>query len=239
MSTYEGLPVYHSWESVPEGLSTKTQLQKERLSLPDDASPVAYKRSYSPIRYFALYVREHAIAMPPKRTQQPRDYASGFERRYTSKRAAYLEACQSCFNLNRYAKHDTCTQKHQEAIYALKNALIRHLYEQGFCTEAVQVKTPARELVCYGCDGDGCERCDYEGIYRRIDGREYWAFKFIVDGQTFAWHQPAPLTFVPTPTAGNREQEVIAEEKPVALSPRKFAEAKALIAWCLDASDDC
>jgi len=228
----QGLPTYYSWKKVPEGLHTKTQLLQERLRLAEDTEPVAIMRSTLHKTSYPLYSRENAIAMRPKREAKPRDYPAIFEKRYTSKRAAYLEASTACFEMNRYAKHSRCSQNHRDQIYALKNAWIKQLYEQGFCVEAVKVTTPEYEDTCWGCYGAGCGRCDYEGLY--ISGvRIYWSFRFVVDDRHFAWHQPGPLSFTPKEEK-IEEREVVTTEKPVSLSPRKFAEAKALISWCLD-----
>jgi rhodanese-related sulfurtransferase len=56
-----------------------------------------------------------------------------------------------------------------------------------------------------------------------------------VDGQQFAWHQPGNSVSYPVSSIGNsaKDHDVLAEEKPVSLPSRKFAEAKAIIAWCL------
>lgn len=237
---YNGLPVYSSWDKIPAGIHTKTQLLKERLSLPEGAQPVGYKRNVMPVRYFALYPASLALPMPPKRDVQPRDYASLFARRYASKREAYKAACEALFSLNRYAKHEKCRRQHREAIYTLKNAWIKHLYEQGFCVEAYEARTPENLGMCFACQGDGfdefgeeCWKCDGSGVYHS-GGRVYWAFRFMVDGQAFAWHQPAPLAFEVTPTRESADHEVLAVEKPVLLASGKMAEAKALISWCLE-----
>lgn len=238
---YNELPVYTSWERIPSGLCTKTQLLKERLVLPEDAQPLGYKKSTMPVRYYALYPRECAVEMPAKQERQPRDYVSIFVRRYVSKRDAYLAACEALFSLNRYAKHESCSDKHKKTIYALKSAWIRCLYEQGFCVDVFEAKTPERAGLCFRCSGEGfdefgeeCYKCGGTGEYRS-GGRVYWSFRFLVDGKSFAWHQPAPLSFVVTPTRTDIEHEVIAEEKPILLAQGKMAEAKALIAWCLSA----
>lgn len=229
---YNGLPVYVSWDKIPTGLHTKTQLLKEQLAPLEDAQPLAYKKSTMPVRYFALYDKTCAVALPPKRVSKPRDYASRFARRYASKRDAYVAACEALFNLNRYTKHERCTRKHREMIYTLKSAWIRRLYEQGFCVDAFEAKSPENVGVCFRCSGEGfddfgeeCFKCDGTG--------EYWSFRFVVDGHSFAWHQPAPLSFLPIPTRANVEHEVLAEEKPVLLASQKMSEAKALISWCL------
>jgi hypothetical protein len=235
------LPVYTQWPKVPAGLATKTQLAKERLVLPENAQPVAYKKSTLPTRYYPLYRREDTVAMPPKREVKPRDYVSIFVKRYTTQRQAYVEACTALFELNRYAKHDSCTQAHREAIYGLKSAWIQRLYEEGFCTEAIPITTPEKALECRRCGGSGidewdlfCTCCDGTGIYCLIESRAYWAFHFQVDGHGFAWHQPAPLSFAVEAMGTQEAHAVVAEVKPVSLPPHKFAEVKALLAWCLE-----
>lgn len=113
------------------------------------------------------------------------------------------------------------------------------LYQQGFCIEATKITTPLKIGLCFRCDGDGfddfgdgCWKCGGSGTYSS-GGREFWAFRFTIDGRHFAWHQPGPLKFKVNEVNKKEEKEVITEEKPVSLSPRKFAEAKALIVWCL------
>lgn len=219
--------------------SHKTQLQQQRLVLPDGAQPVAIKRdNHHPADYF-LYRQEDAVPVK-RRAPQPKDYASQFARRYPSRRSAYVDACQALFELNRYAKHDTCSPKHQDAIYRLKDAWIKKLYQEGFCTEAFPLITAELELECRRCEGSGededgyrCKKCSGTGIYR-VPGGAYWAFRFLVDAEDFAWHQPMPLPFVAQPLGTSRPHEVLGEERPVSLAANKFAQAKALIAWCLE-----
>lgn len=236
---YQELPTYYVWDKVPEDLHTKTQLLKERLSLPEDAQPVAIMRSTLRRMDYYLYRREDAAPMPPKREARTKDYTTVFEKRYPSRRAAYLDASTALFELNRYAKHDQCSQSHKDTIYALKDRWIAMLYQQDFCIEAIKINTPLKIGVCFRCDGDGfddfgehCWKCGGSGNYRS-GGREFWALRFLVDNQQFAWHQPGTLKFKVNEVSKKEEREVIAEEMPVSLSPRKFAEAKALIAWCL------
>jgi hypothetical protein len=126
----QGLPTYYDWAKVPSDLCTKSQLNRERLALTDDAQPSAIKRNamYHNSSY-PLYRRDQAVALPPKREIKPRDYPTIFEKRYTSRRAAYLEASTACFELNRYAKHNRCSPNHRDQIYELKNAWIKQLYE--------------------------------------------------------------------------------------------------------------
>jgi len=147
-------------------------------------------------------------------------------------------------SLNRYAKYESCTRRHQDEIYDLKNRLIRLLYAQGF---AVEVKLhhadyPAKQ--CHGCDGTGfryggeaCHRCGGTGVYQGPVRRNFYAFMFEVDSGTYRWHQPANLvnfdvqvTCEPEPT----DPDALAVEKPLAMKRTHFAAAKALIAWAMD-----
>ena len=50
-------------------------------------------------------------------------------------------------------------------------------------------------------------------------------------------HQPAHLADWAQPVGEEQPHEVIREEKPVALPARKFAEAKALLAWVVEEAD--
>lgn len=95
------------------------------------------------------------------------------------------------FHLNRYVRQCRC-----ESIYALKNHLVRVLYQRGFC---VQVTAERQDLPCWTCGGTGvfddeqgvlCERCDGTGVYR---SHALYRFVFAVHGQRYVWHQPARL----------------------------------------------
>ena len=58
---HDGLPIYRTWGAVPIGLATKTQLQKERLSLPADAAPVAVFRDDRRNKSYPLYRRTSVV----------------------------------------------------------------------------------------------------------------------------------------------------------------------------------
>jgi hypothetical protein len=241
-TTCRGVPVYHVWKAIPAGLHTKTQLSRERLLIPEGVQPVALMIGEHD--EYWLYCRESAIPMPPKVERTPRDYSTRFEKRYPDRRAAYADAGEALFHLNRYAKHETCSEKHQDAIYDLKNRLCHKLYQEGFCSEAIHIKSPPIEDECWNCDGTGlhwsgeaCRKCGGTGVYR-TKTRGYWAFRFLVDGREFAWHQPERLAPWAKPLGEQTQHEVEIEEKPVALKAAKFAEAKALIAWVLNGTQE-
>lgn len=106
------------------------------------------------------------------------------------------EACETLFELNRFAKHERCEREQRDIIYKLKNAMIRLLYRNGYCTDCVKHTVEHDDLICFRCDGEGfdrdcdvCERCDGSGIFREGGTEIFAAFRFVVDGKTFAWHQ--------------------------------------------------
>ncbi len=192
-----------------------------------------------------------ALAAARERSQQTRAARQNkaqarraqFAARYPDWRAALLPAVEALFNLNRYAKWPRCSAAHRREIYELKNGLVRWLCWGGYCVAAVRhrVHREASQGECYGCDGLGCERCRYTGEYRQSRAPlVYIAFRFEIEGQKFAWHQPQalvtwPVTLTPLP-AGEAPTWEPEGEKPVALSSGQFADAKALVRYVLEAA---
>lgn len=94
-----------------------------------------------------------------------------------------------------------------DVIYDLKDALIQHLYQCGYATE---VKLHLQKRLCRACGGTGeyftgaeCYRCDGTGVYAYT---RLIAFRFCVDGHSFAWHQLEKLIDYPvTFTQGEPE----------------------------------
>ena len=226
----ETLPTYTDWSAIPAELATRTQLRADRLFLPPDVQPVALMQAHYDT--YKLYRRADALPMAPKRERH--DYTPDFTRRYPTRRAAYLQACEACFELNKYAKHATCSRAHQTLIYDLKTRFVAKLWREGFCTGAIQAETPRHQHTCWECDGEGCYRCNMTGIFRESGGKPFWALRFVVDGKTFAWHQPARLCPWASAFGDEQPHAVLAEERPVALAARNFAQAKALLAWVLE-----
>lgn len=236
----QDLPVYWRWNTVPAVLATRTQLKEERLQVSTGVQPVALKKSRHPSREFALYRREDAVPLPPKVERKPRNYYTLFEKRYSDRHAVLKDAAKALFNLNRYAKHETCSALHRELINALKNQFVHHLWQVGYCTEAIHIRSMTIENECYRCEGEGvlwsgnsCPKCNGTGIYR-TQTRSYWAFRFVVDGCGYAWHQPEHLAGWAHPIGEQKQHDVESEEKPVAPPSARFAEAKALVAWVLN-----
>jgi len=106
-------------------------------------------------------------------------------------RAQGVKAAAYCmFHLNRTAKHSAG----KDAIYTLKNHLVRWLYENDYCTSVYQHE---QVLECYSCGGTGrhwtgesCWKCNGTGEYARIP---LYAFRFDIGGCRYSWHQPACL----------------------------------------------
>ncbi len=175
-----------------------------------------------------------------------------FERKYPTADAALPEACEAMFNLNRYAKHRSCTPAHAAEIYGLKYKLVRLLYALGFCVACTEHNVPGQ--TCYGCGGSGecsgdwqydgsdedygdcevtgCSRCGGTGYY--IEPSVLVCFGFRVAGKHFCWHVPANhVSFRYRTTGESSTWQSAAEEKPVSLPRATFSRAKALVRWVL------
>lgn len=156
-----------------------------------------------------------------------------FEGLYPDWHDAVPDACDALFNLNRYAKYLRCSPGHKEEIYRLKNRLIQLLFEEGYCQECKEHLVQRPDLECWGCWGEGCERCDYTGLYRS-GPLVYIAFRFKVGDRFYAWHQPKDsvnweISLTETPSDWEPEAGI----KPLSLHQKDFAEAKALIKYIL------
>lgn len=106
-------------------------------------------------------------------------------------------AAEWMFRLNVFARH---VGRHAivDQIYALKNDLIRYLYQNGYATEVLLHK---QKRICYACDGTGeywtgaeCFKCDGTGIFSVT---ELYALRFLVDGKVYKWHQLKKLVDYP------------------------------------------
>lgn len=115
-------------------------------------------------------------------------------RRWLRHNDADAIAAYALFHLNRAARHLTG----KRYIYALKNSLLRHFYEHGFC---VSVKPQKQYAICWDCSGTGnyyaqgdCWKCGGTGIYRT---HHLYRFVFAVSGRRYVWHQPQALVTWP------------------------------------------
>src|SRR3990167_4171864 len=95
-----------------------------------------------------------------------------------------------------------------DQIYTLKNALIRYLYEGGYCVEATKT---FQKRMCYSCDGTGvfwtgdeCLKCEGSGVYAVTP---LYAFRFMVGGRRYSWHQLEKLVDYPVTLTDHTPQE--------------------------------
>lgn len=167
--------------------------------------------------------------------------------RYSNWREAIPKACEALFNLNRYAKYESCRTENRQEIYALKNEFIALLYRLGASIQVNEHIVHRPELECWRCAGSGlwvsycgnysgdCDRCDGTGTYRESRDDTFIVFRFCVSGQTYCWHQPAELITYPVVlTAAAEQAELVPEEKPLNLSPSRFADAKRLLRFVIE-----
>ncbi len=237
------LPIYRRGE-VPAHLRSASGWRAQRRRLVADATPAAFYRNRFGV--WPLYAETQTEPIPYARL--PRQWPTEFAARYglpldaTDRHVAYLDTCEALFQLNRYAKHDRCSLRERATIYALKNALVERLWQEGYCIQAVRAFSPKRDLPCWSCDGtgdhpwyegDACDRCGGTGVYRTVGGVSYWALRFVVEGVTYLWHQPERLAPWANAVGAPEEtpHEVTISQEPVTLPRRQFGEAKALIAW--------
>lgn len=110
-------------------------------------------------------------------------------------------AAYAMFHLNRHAKEHYGQRR---LIYAAKNKLLRWLYQNGYCVQAIR---KVQRMDCWNCHGTGehytgalCYKCGGSGVYRH-----HWLYEFTfdVDGRRYIWHQPESLVDWPV-TAGNK-----------------------------------
>lgn len=164
-----------------------------------------------------------------------------FERRYNTRENAVPVTADALWNLNRYAKHKACTDKHREEIYQLKNSLLKALAERGYLRGVGEhtLTKPKMQLECWRCDGLGCNRCNFTGVWRELPELKlkFLVLHYEIDGTIYRFHQPfeclfwKPYDFAPSMGTGTWTPEY---EKPITLPASKFSEAKALIRWVLD-----
>ena len=172
----------------------------------------------------------HWQARSEQRIKRERQFRAAIAKHYPSWREALLPACEVMFNLNRaviHGRHD------KDQIYTLKNRLIKLLYSQGACIECLAHKRTLLGKECYDCDGFGCERCNQSGWWGEPHTVRDFAFKFMVCGRVFAWHQPDHLITFNCEVSAT-EQGSPKEEKPVEMSWWRMERGKHIIRYVLD-----
>jgi len=136
----------------------------------------------------------------PKRTAEEiqKSKLERMHRKYGEPGIAIPDACEAMFNLNRYAKHDSCTRDNRLDIYALKEGLISHLITQGVLEDVGRHLVKYADKSCFGCNGSGagwdgleCQRCDGTGIYSPGRTKTFIVFRFLVNENRYCWHSPA------------------------------------------------
>jgi hypothetical protein len=175
-------------------------------------------------------------------------------KRYPDWKEAIPPAAEALFNLNRYAKWESCSREHKKEIYDLKNKLIGLLYSLGYANQVKEHVVSRPGLSCNKCSGTGeiddwneykyddfcaengtCSRCDGTGWYRGPDCLEFVAFRFSISGQWYSWHQPKDLVSWPYAiTCKAEDWEPERDAKPIDMPKCKFSEAKALIRFVLE-----
>jgi hypothetical protein len=165
-----------------------------------------------------------------------------FDRKYGSWTSALPDACEVLFNLNRHAKHDSCSDANRADIYDLKSEMVRLLYQHGYCTECFEHYHDLPEKLCFGCYGTGtdhnwesCRRCNGSGVFKQATTVMFVCFRFVVGGKSYCWHQPEDAVNFQFETTADSSawQPEGSDEKPLALNKTKFAMAKDLLRWIL------
>ena len=168
-----------------------------------------------------------------------KDYNAIFNQKLGHWKIAIPAACEYLFNLNRYTKHPSCTHKHKERIYQLKNELIEMLYKEGYSETVYLHRKLLPAKMCYTCDGSGidewdgrdCCNCGGTGEYLPEKLLQWYVFRFSVGAKYYTWHQPKELITCPVQLTEFESEINETIIKPVLLKKSKFSEAKALIEW--------
>lgn len=109
-----------------------------------------------------------------------------------------LVAAEWMYRLNVFARSVGGRHPIIDQIYGLKNALIKYFYQHGYARE---VKLHLQKRLCHACDGTGmswsgndCWKCDGTGVFAVV---RLYAFRFRINGHSFAWHQLEKLIDYP------------------------------------------
>ena len=118
--------------------------------------------------------------------RHPVDYARQFGKAYAHPNNAISDAAEAMFNLNRYAKHESCANWNRKEIYQLKNKLIKLLYSRGYCEGVYRHNLTAGTRECWYCDGFGCTSCKNRGNYFQKE-RGFLVFRFDIEEKEPEW----------------------------------------------------
>lgn len=232
------------------GLSPKNF---ERLHLEPDkivrnphyssASPsLLYKRD----RIEKLVNTPEVLALQSK-PRKPKDWAALFVKRYSTPAQAQGDVADAMFNLNRYAKHETCAARNRAEIYHLKERLIERFLQFGLCSSVALHIQKLQKQSCWGCAGtglwadkdtgelDNCQQCRGSGVYNSARELKFYIFSFQVGSKNYSWHQPyenVKIKLEVTSEVTSKWNE--SEARPLTMPQRKLAEAKTLVRWFLE-----
>ena len=113
----------------------------------------------------------------------------------------YLMPVLTCSSLTVMLKHATCSAADRVIIYGIKNKMVELLYMNGYCTECYPHVTELPSKECWSCDGTGvwesygqegdrCLNCNGTGVHLPAKTLTFVCFRFVVEEQTYCWHQP-------------------------------------------------
>jgi len=196
-------------------------------------------KSGSPAKLFVRAEIERLVNSPkvlklvPKQKRKV-DYLVKFSEKYQQKNEALLEVAEALFHLNRYAKYEQCSSRMRYSIYSLKGKLIKILYDLDFCVACKIHEFKVEPKVCWGCEGYGCERCDYTGNWRD-DTLIFYNFRFKIGEIYFSWHQPMEyLSFDPIESEKElTDWEPGFEGEAKEIKQTKVTEYRKLLLWFL------
>ena len=152
------------------------------------------------------------------------------------------DVARTLFELNRLAKHPTCSLRDRDHIYDLKHDVIGILYQDGYSTDCYLHTTILPVKSCFGCDGSGyegddngtiwgkCYRCNGTGLYLPAKPLAFVVFHFLIGDQRYCWHTPQELvTFQYQITKETADYSLSEELKPVDLP--SISESTELLEW--------
>ncbi len=185
-------------------------------------------------RKIMAIIEEGHRRLTARKLAKPRDYTAGFVREYGSPQNALRPAAHAMFDLNRYAKHPECHLQTRSRIYSLKGWYIKLLHHMGLC-ESVQEHRQLRDKQeCYRCEGFGCDRCGWSGLYKSEETVVYYVFTFNIEGTRFCWHQPAEEVDFEVSISGPASPMPEIGIKTLAQWTSRIAKAQALVQWVVD-----
>ncbi len=195
----------------------------------------------------------NCIAMNPKskKSEEPKKkrstYSERFDEHYFVKYEAILDAAQSLWSLNHYAK--ISGSEYCDAIYGLKNRFLKWLCELGFLIARGKRMLEDRKLECWDCEDFGyskkCGKCRGTGIVYTIPASCLAVLNFEICGRIYVWKTPqSDLDWnLPDVEILETEYEKIDDDEnddefdeapKIQLTSPQITEAKALIEWVMD-----